>query len=345
MTETRQPAFELGVFTFGELTRDADGHPISPARRLDDLLTWAQAADAAGLDVFGVGEHHRPDFAVSSPQMVLAAAAERTESIRLTSTVSVLSSTDPVRLHEDFATLDLLSHGRAEITAGRGAYIESFPLFGQELDRYDEYFDDRLDLLLRIRDENPVSWQGTTRPSLHGAGVWPRPEQDQLPVWIAVGGTPSSAERAGRLGLPMYLAILGSPQRFTGLAELHRAAAQQAGHATPQLGVTSHVFVSRTSQQARDTAYPYYASYIEQNMPRTGRLTRPAFEAWAGPHDALFCGSPAEIVDKILWEHELLGHTRFLAQIGLGGLPLADTLETIELLATEVLPEVRRALG
>jgi probable LLM family oxidoreductase len=336
--------FEIGIFTFGELTRDDNGDAPDARQRLDDVLEWARVADQAGLDVFGLGEHHREDFAVSSPQMVLAAAAAQTERIRLTTTVTVLSSADPVRLFEEFATLDLLSGGRAELTAGRGAYLESFPLFGQSLERYDEYFEDRLDLLLRIRAENPVDWSGTTRAPLDAAGVWPRPAQDELPIWIAVGGTPASVVRAGSLGLPLYLAILGAPERFAPLAELYRRSAAQAGRAPERIGVTSHFYVDRDSRRARDTFYPYYASYIGQNMPRVGRLDRDAFDAWASPRGALFAGSPAEIVDKILWEHEILGHSRFLAQVGLGGLPQADTLRSIELLATEVLPEVRAAL-
>ena len=343
-TPTPQP-FEIGVFTFGELNRTPDGSFTHPAARLEQILEWARVADQAGLDVFGVGEHHRPDFAVSSPQTVLAAAARETSQIRLTSAVSVLSSADPVRLFEEFATVDLLSAGRAEIMAGRGAYVESFPLFGQDLGRYDEYFDDRLDLLLTVRDENPVTWTGTTRAPLSDAGVWPRPHQDQLPVWLAVGGTPASAARAGALGLPMYLAILGGPARFRSLAELHRAAASDAGHDAPRLGVTSHFHAAETSQAARDTFFPHYAAYFAENMPRAGRIDREVLETWAAPDGALFAGSPAEIVDKILWEHEMLGHTRFLAQVGLGGLAQSDTLRSIELLATEVLPEVRRALA
>lgn len=240
--------------------------------------------------------------------------------------------------------LDLISAGRAEITAGRGAYLESFPLFGQPLERYDEYFEDRLDLLLRIRDENPITWNGTTRAPLDDAGVWPRPAQAVLPVWLAVGGTPASAARAGTLGLPLYLAILGSPERFTSLAELYRRSAAVAGKEPGQIGVTSHFYVEETSQGAKETFFPHYSSYIGQNMPRTGRLDRTSFDAWAGPHGALFAGSPAEIVEKILWEHEILGHTRFLAQVGLGGLSQAQTLRSIELLATEVLPVVRAAL-
>ncbi|WP_173923024.1 LLM class flavin-dependent oxidoreductase [Agromyces sp. Marseille-P2726] len=340
---SRRP-FEIGIFTFGELSREANGAFGDPRARLEQILEWARFADEAGLDVFGVGEHHRPDFAVSSPQMVLAAAARETERIRLTSTVTVLSSADPVRLFEEWATLDLLSAGRAEITAGRGAYVESFPLFGQELGRYDEYFEDRLGLLLELRENNPVTWTGTTREPLDDAGIWPRPIQEQLPVWIAVGGTPESAFRAGHLGLPMYLAILGAPARFRGLATLHREAAARAGHPEPQLGVTSHFHAGDTSQSARDTFFPHYAAYFAENMPRSGRLDRETLDAWAGPGGALFAGSPAEIVDKILWEHEMLGHSRFLAQVGLGGLDQRETLRSIELLATEVVPEVRAAL-
>jgi probable LLM family oxidoreductase len=337
--------FEIGIFTFGELTHLGDGSAVPADQRLRDLIEWARVADQAGLDVMGVGEHHRQDFAISSPQVVLAAIAAQTQRIRLTSTVTVLSSADPVRTFEDFATLDLLSGGRAELTAGRGAYLESFPLFGQSLDRYDEYFEDRLELLLTLREQNPVSWSGTTRAPLDQAGVWPRPLQNELPVWIAVGGTPASVVRAANHGLPVYLAILGQPQRFAPLAELYRRSAAEGGRRAGRIGVTSHFYVDSTSQKARDTFYPHYASYIGQNMPRVGRLDRDSFDVWASPQGALFAGSPAEIVDKILWEHELLGHSRFLAQVGLGGLSQADTLRSIELLATDVLPAVRAAIG
>ena len=335
--------FEIGIFTFGELTKDADGRPISAEQRLKDVLEWARVADQAGLDVFGVGEHHRNDFAIASPQMVLSAVAAQTHRIRLTSAVTVLSSADPVRIFEDFATLDLLSRGRAEITAGRGAYLESFPLFGQPLGRYDEYFNDRLDLLLRIREQNPLTWTGTTRAPLRDAGIWPRPLQDELPIWIAVGGTPDSVTRAATKGLPLYLAILGDPERFAPLARLYRQSAAEAGTQPQRIGDTSHFYTERTSQGARNTFFPHYSSYIGQNMPRPGRLDRPALDVWAGPRGALFAGSPAEIIDKILWEHEILGHTRFLAQVGLGGLSQRDTLASIEILATEILPAVRAA--
>lgn len=281
---------------------------------------------------------------MSSPPVLLAAAAAQTKRIRLTSTVTVLSSADPVRAFEDFATLDLISAGRAEITAGRGACVESFPLFGQSLESYDEYFEDRLELLLQIRGENPVTRNGATRPALNDAGIWPRPAQAALPVWLAVGGTPASAARAGKLGLPLYLAILGDPERFGPLAELYRRSAAAAGREPGRIGVTSHFYVEETSQGAKDTFLPHYSSYIGQDMPCAGHLDRASFEAWSGPRGALFAGSPAEIVEKILWEHDVLGHTRFLAQIGLGGLSQAATLRSIELLATEVLPAVRAAL-
>ena len=339
--------FEIGLFTFGEITADPiTGRPIDPAVRLREFIDLAVLADQAGLDVFGVGEHHRPDFAIASPPIVLAAIAQATERIRLTSTVTVLSTADPVKVFEDFTAVDLISGGRAEITAGRGAYTESFPLFGHNLADYDQLFDEKLDLLLQLNRSERVSWSGQHRPPLADVGVYPRPVQSQLPVWIAVGGTPASVERAGRHGLPLYLAILGQPERFAPLAELYRRTGAAAGHRadTLRVGVTSHFYVEPTSQGARDTFYPYYSRYIGNNMPgaRGQLLPRDAFDAWAGPRGALFAGSPQEIIDKILWEHELLGHDRFLAQIGLGGLPFADTARSIELLATEILPVIRR---
>ena len=343
---TNRP-FEIGLFTFGEITADpVTGRPIDPAVRLREFIDLAKLADQAGLDVFGVGEHHRPDFAIASPPVVLAAIAQATERIRLTSTVTVLSTADPVKVFEDFAAVDLISGGRAEITAGRGAYTESFPLFGHDLADYDDLFEEKLDLLLRLNRSERVTWQGRHRPALSDAGVYPRPVQPELPVWIAVGGTPSSVERAGRHGLPLYLAILGQPDRFAPLADLYRRTGADAGHDPEGLrvGVTSHFYVEDTSQGARDTFFPYYSRYIGHNMPsaRGQLLPRSAFEDWAGPRGALFAGSPQEIIDKILWEHEILGHDRFLAQIGLGGLPFADTAHSIELLATEVLPVIRR---
>lgn len=338
---------EIGLFTFGELTRSPSGETVSPAVRLREFIDLAKIADDAGLDVFGVGEHHRPDFAISSPAVVLAAIAEATTRIRLTSTVTVLSTADPVKVYEDFATLDVISGGRAEITAGRGAYVESFPLYGFDLANYDALFEEKLDLLMRLNREERVSWSGSFRPALEEAGVYPRALQAQIPLWIAVGGTPASVVRSGRRGLATYFAILSQPERFVELAALYRRSGRDAGFADDQLrlGVTSHFHVAETSHSARDTFYPYYSRYIGENMPRArGRaLARDDFEAWASPEGALFCGSPQEVIDKMLWEHELLGHTRFLAQIGLGGLPFRETATSIELLAGVVLPEVRRA--
>lgn len=344
---TSDRPFEIGLFTFGEITADpATGRPLDPATRLREFIDLAVLADQAGLDVFGVGEHHRPDFAIASPPVVLAAIAQATEQIRLTSAVTVLSTADPVKVFEDFTAVDLIAGGRAEITAGRGAYAESFPLFGHDTADYDELFEEKLDLLLRLNRHERVTWQGRHRPALRDAGVYPRPVQAELPVWIAVGGTPASVERAGRNGLPLYLAILGQPERFAPLADLYRRTGAGAGHAPAdlRLGVTSPFYLEPTSQGARDTFFPYYSRYIGHNMPsaRGQLLPRSAFDDWAGPRGALFAGSPQEVVDKILWEHELLGHDRFLAQIGLGGLPFADTARSIELLATEVLPVIRR---
>jgi probable LLM family oxidoreductase len=349
--ETPQPAqrqgMEIGLFTFGELTADpVTGRPADPTTRLHEFIALAKLADQAGLDVFGVGEHHRPDFAIASPPVVLAAIAQATEQIRLTSTVTVLSSAEPVKVFEDFVAVDLISGGRAEITAGRGAYTESFPLFGYDLADYDELFEEKLDLLLKLNRHERVTWSGRHRAPLHDALVYPRPLQKQLPVWIAVGGTPASVVRAGRLGLPLYLAILGQPDRFVGLADLYRRTGADAGQTSQELrlGVTSHFYVEATSQGARNTFYPYYSRYIGNNMPAAQgrRLPRDAFDAWSAPHGALFTGSPQEIIDKILWEHEILGHDRFLAQIGLGGLPYSETARSIELLATEILPVIRR---
>lgn len=345
-TDYPRPAgMEIGAFTFGELTADATGH-LDPAHRLKTFIDLAVLADQAGLDVFGVGEHHRSDFAIASPPVVLAAIAQATSRIRLTSTVTVLSSADPVKVYEDFATVDLISNGRAEITAGRGAYTESFPLFGYDLADYDELFEEKLGLLTRLNTDDAVTWHGRFRAPLDDVVVYPRPVQATLPIWVAVGGTPASVVRAGRLGLPLYLAILGQPERFVDLAELYRRSADETGVAreTLRVGVTSHFYVDETSQGARDTFYPYYSRYIGQNMPGAkGRpLSRDAFDAWRSPHGALFVGSPQEIIDKILWEFEILGHDRFLAQIGLGGLPFEATARSIELLATEILPVIRR---
>jgi len=332
---------EIGVYSFAELRG-----PIGAEQRLRDLLEQAELADRLGLDVFGVGEHHRPDFAVSAPAVVLAAIAERTKRIRLTSAVSVISSDDPVRVFEEFATLDLLSGGRAEIMAGRGSFVESFPLFGFDLHDYDELFAEKLDLLLRLRESERVTWSGKHRASLEDAGVYPRPLQDPLPVWVAVGGNPESAVRAGALGLPLALAIIGGqPERFMPFAELHREAARRAGHVpVPALGINSHAYVADTSEQAADEFYgPYTAMMNAIGAERGWRpIARPDFDALRSPRGALVVGGPEEVSRKILFQHELFGHDRFLAQISVGDLPHDKVLRAIELLATEVAPVVRR---
>ena len=325
---------ELGIYTFAELTPDADGRIVEPSQRLHELLEEIELAEQVGLDVFGVGEHHRPDFAVSAPAVVLAAAAARTERIRLTSAVSVLSSDDPIRVFQQFATLDLLSAGRAEIMAGRGSFIESFPLFGYDLADYDRLFEEKLARLLELRESVQ--------------GVYPRPVQEPLPVWVAVGGSPESAVRAGRLGLPMALAIIGGlPERFVPFAELHRRAAQEAGHEPPPLSLNVHGFVADTSQAAADTYFPA----LKTMMDRIGRergwppLQRPDFDAGRTLRGALLVGSPQEVVEKILFQHGHFGHGRTLVQFTVGSLPHAETMRSIELFGTEVAPAVRAALG
>jgi probable LLM family oxidoreductase len=336
---------ELGLYTFADVAPE-----IYPARRLRNLLEEIELADQVGLDVFGVGEHHRPDYAVSAPAVVLAAAAERTKNIRLTSAVTVLSSDDPVRVFQNFATLDLLSGGRAEIMAGRGSFIESFPLFGYDLGDYDELFAEKLELLLELRESERVTWSGEHRAPLEDAGVYPRPVQDPLPVWIAVGGTPQSVVRAALLGLPLAIAIIGGqPERFAPLAELYREAARGVGHDPGRLpiSINSHTYVAETSRQASDEYFPTYAAM----MNRIGRergwapMSRGQFEAGRSPRGALVVGSPEEVVEKILFEHELFGHERFMAQISVGTMPHARVMRAIELFGTEVAHAVRKELG
>jgi len=344
-------AMEIGIYTFAETTRDPrTGRTVSAAQRLRDLIEEIELADQVGLDVFGVGEHHRPDFAVSAPAVVLAAAAERTTRIRLTSAVTVLSSDDPVRVFQEFATLDLLSGGRAEIMAGRGSFIESFPLFGYDLGDYDELFAEKLDLLLTLRASERVTWSGKHRAPLHELGVYPRPLQDPLPVWIAVGGTPQSVVRAGTLGLPLALAIIGgAPERFVPLVDLYREAGRRAGHdaAALPVGINSHGYVADSSRQAADEFFPSYAEVMtrigrERGWPPT---TRQQFDALRAPRGALLVGSPQEVIDKILFERELFGHDRFLMQMSVGTMPHDRIMRSIELLGTVVAPAVRTALA
>jgi len=342
---------ELGIYTFAENSPDpASGVWISAEQRLRNLMEEVELADQVGLDVFGIGEHHRPDFVVSAPAVVLAAAAMRSKRIRLTSAVSVLSSDDPVRVFQEFATLDLLSGGRAEIMAGRGSFIESYPLFGYNLDDYDELFAEKLDLLLTLRRSTNVTWRGKHRAPIENRGVYPRPVQNPLPVWIAVGGTPQSVVRAAKLGLPLAIAIIGgSPAQFTDLVDLYRETGREAGHApeTLRLSINSHGFVADTSRQAADDAWPPYLD----TMGRIGRErgwpppTRQRFEAERSPRGAILVGDPQEVTDKILYEHELFRMDRFLIQFSVGSMPHAKMLRAIELYGTRVAPAVRQALA
>jgi len=332
---------ELGVATFADLSTG-----VSPQQRMRELIEEAELADQLGLDVFAIGEHHRPDFLISSPQVALAAAAVRTQRIRLSSAVTVLSSDDPVRVFQDFAQVDLLSGGRAEIMAGRGSFIESFPLFGYDLDDYDELYAEKLDLLLKLRESERVTWAGRHRAPLNDVGVWPRPVQDPLPVWVAVGGSPQSVIRAGTLGLPLTIAIIGGRlERFVPFVELYREAIARAGHdpATARVAINTHAFVGETSAQA-DAAFaaPYLAGMNrigrERGWPPSGR---PEYEALRSPRGALAVGSPQEVAEKILFGHELFGHQRYIGQMSVGAVAHADVLRSMERFGTEVAPVVR----
>jgi probable LLM family oxidoreductase len=343
-------AMELGIYSFADVPPAAGGVPGDPGRRLRELVEQAALADQVGLDVVGVGEHHRPEYASSAPAVVLAAIAERTVRIRLSSAVTVLSSDDPVRVYQQFATLDLLSGGRAEIMVGRGSFIESFPLFGLDLDDYDDLFTDKLDLLLSARDDERVTWSGRHRPAVTDRGVYPRAQQSPLPVWVAVGGTPRSVARAGLLGLPLALAVLGGqPAEFAPFLDLYRQAARQGNHdpsAIP-VGVNLHGFVADTSQAAADMLFPAY----QRAMSAIGRergfgpLGRADFDAGRAPGGHLLVGSPAEVTERILAIHEALGQQRLLLQLDVGGLPHRDLMRSIELFGNEVAPAVQTAVS
>ncbi len=339
---------ELGIYTFVENTPLAgSGEVLTPQQRLQNMVEEAGLADQAGLDVYAIGEHHRTEYLASAPPVLLAAAAARTKNIRLSSAVTVLGSEDPVRVFQQFATLDQLSGGRAEIMAGRGSFIESFPLFGYELDDYNELFAEKLDLLLALRDSEKITWSGKHRPAIKDRGVYPRPVQNPIPIWVAVGGTPESAYRTGRLGLPMALAIIGGyPEQFVPMADLHRQGARNAGHPEPMLSINSHGFIAEDSRQARDDAFPAF----KLTMDRIGRergwppMSREQFDASCTLRGANAVGSPQEIIDKILHQHELFGHHRFLLQLTVGSMPHKKVLKAIELFGTKVAPAVRKAI-
>jgi len=342
------PPFELGLYTFGDITPDSAGATITPAQRLRDVVEEARLADEAGLDVFGVGEHHRADFPISAPAVVLAAIAERTNRIRLSSAVNVLSSDDPVRVFQAFSTVDLLSDGRAEIMAGRGSFTESFPLFGYDLHDYDSLFAEKLEMLIALRSSERITWSGTHRAPIDDRGVYPRPIQDPLPVWVAVGGTPQSAVRTGLMGLPMALAIIGGePARFAPFGKLHKRAAAEAGHGHVPMSINSHGFLAKDSQAASDVAWPATKLMTDRIGRERGwtPLTRAAYAAGHGLNGATFTGSPAQVIEKILFQHEIFGHDRFLLQFIVGSLPHAEVMQAIELFGSEVAPVVRAEIA
>lgn len=340
---------EIGVYTFGDIGMDpTTGKTISAKQRMHEVIELGKLADESGLDIFGVGEHHRLDYTVSSPAVVLSAIAQATKQIKLTSATTVLSTHDPVRVFEDFATLDVISNGRAEIIAGRGAFVESFPLFGYNLNDYDALFEENIKLLQQLNEEEVVTWEGQFRSSLKDAMIAPRPTQEKLPIWIGVGGTPESAIRAGRLGTGIALAILGGdPMRFKPLVDLYYQAGLEAGHARESLrvSVTGHTYISKETQQAKDEFYPYYTnywSYVNKQRGMNTNISRADFEQMARPETALFVGSPQQIIEKILYQHELYGHERFIAQVDIGGQSYNSIAKVVEMLAIEVAPVVRR---
>jgi probable LLM family oxidoreductase len=342
--------FEIGLYSFAELTPDPlTGKLITPAQRLQNLVESVELAEQVGLDVFALGEHHRPDFVSSAPAVILAAIAARTQTIRLSSAVTVLSSDDPVRVFQAFATLDLLSNGRSEIMAGRGSFIESFPLFGYDLHDYDALFAEKLELLLKLCQTERVSWSGKFRAALDNQGIYPRPLQQPLPLWVAVGGTPQSVVRAATLGLPLALAIIGGlPEQFAPLADLYRKAAVYAGHASvPPFSINSHGYLADSGQQARDEAFPSFQLVMNKIGRERGwpPMTRAQFDASCTLRGANFVGSPGEVTEKILAQHELFGHQRFLLQLSVGTMPHDKVMRAIELLGTKVAPVVRAEIA
>ena len=343
---------QIGVDSFGAVISDpATGLTVSALQRMDNLLDEIVMADQVGLDVFGVGEHHRSEFVDSAPPVILGAAAARTTNIRLTSAVTVLSAADPVRIFQEFATLDLISHGRAEIVAGRGSSIEAFPLFGFELDDYDSLFSEKLDLLLKIRENTHVHWKGKHRAPLTGQAVYPRPLQNPLPIWVGVGGTPESFVRAGMLGLPLMVAIIGGePKRFRPLIDLYREAGRHAGHSPERLTVGLHSvgFLADTTDEAAEIFYPGYAHTFTEIGKERGwpPATRAQFDAQRGPTGALLIGDAKTVAKKILYVNEVLGGiSRITFQMGVSTLPHQQMLHAIEILGTAVAPIVRNELG
>lgn len=347
---------EFGIYSFGDLRRDpATGERSSPEQNLADTLERVKLADEAGLDYFGLGEHHRPDYSISAPATVLAAAAAVTGRIRLGSAVTVLSTEDPVRVFQQFATIDLISHGRAELVAGRGSFIESFPLFGANLTDYDALFAEKLDLLLKLNESEFISWQGAFRAPLVEAQILPRPSQNalvpgKLDIWVATGGNPESSARAGALGIPVSYAIIGGhPARFAPLFDLYRRAATQAGHdaSTLRTAVAAPGFIGSGSRAAKEAFFPHWIESMGKISEERGfpTPTRETYDDMTGPTGAIFAGSPNEVADKIIEVHGHLGNNRIGLQMDWAGVPQDLMMRSIELFATEVAPQVRAELA
>ena len=341
---------ELGVGMFGDNHYDQNGQPQDAGQRLRELVEEIKLMDEVGLDFYGIGEHPRPDYAVSTPEIILAAAATVTQKIKLGSAVSVLSSSDPVRLYQSFATIDQISNGRAELVAGRGSFIESFPLYGYNLEDYDELFEEKLELLLAINNQNPVTWKGKFRPALNKQEVLPRAVNDNLNIWVAVGGTPESVVRAAKHGLPVIFAIIGgNPAQFKPLFDYYKEVYQHYKHDMGkfQVGVHMHAFFGENSQQVADEYYPLYAA----QMSRVGKsrgwpaYTRQQYDTGRGKNGHLIIGDVNESVDKILQLHELFGLSRFSAHMDVGGPSHSSLMTSIELFGTKIAPAVRKALG
>jgi probable LLM family oxidoreductase len=346
-----RPPMQIGIDSFvATRTNPLTGAAPTHAERIRDLLEEIEHADRSGVDVFGIGEHHRADFADSAPAVLLAAAAARTRTIRLTSAVTVLSAADPVRVFQEFATLDLISNGRAEIVAGRGSFVEAYPLFGLNMEDYDSLFAEKLDLLLKLREKPEVHWSGTHRPALTGQGVYPRPIQNPLPIWLGVGGTPESFARAGLLGLPLMVAIIGGePRRFRPLIDLYREAGRRSGYSADQLKVGVHAlgYVADTTQRAADEFFPGWAASFTQIGAERGwpPANRAQFDAGRGTHGAYLIGDVSTVTEKLIALDETLGGlSRVSFQMSVSSLPHAQALRAIELLGTQVAPAVRKAL-
>lgn len=332
---------EIGAFTFADVSVTGG---VTASQRVPELIEEIVLADEVGLDLFGLGEHHHPAFAAPAPPVILAAAAARTSRIRLTSAVTVLSTDDPVRVFEQFTALDLASRGRAEVMVGRGALLDSFRLFGHDVRDYEELFDEKLRLLLRLRDDEPVTWSGRFRPPLRGETVLPRPVQDPLPVWVAVGGSPQSAIRAGALGLPMVIGTVGGTvAQFAPIADLYRQALDHYGHVNQPLAMSMHGFVADTSQKAAQVYFPADAELFNVAGAVHGvrGVTANQVAAKNGPGSTYAVGSPQQVIEKILHHHEVLGHQRAMLQLAVGNAPHRDVMRAIELLGTEVAPVVR----